>query len=852
MKKHVTKISLFILIGLIIVSCNVTKRVPDGKRLLMKNEISIDDKSTKDENVFYQLYQKPNSSLPLIKYRLRLNLYNLAKKNADTSYAKWLKKNPKRHARLAKLLSEKQVQRLGKSFLVSGWSNFLMKTGEAPVIFDSLSTKKSLRRLEAYYYNKGYFDVKASYTKDTTAIKRIEVKYNVKLNTPYIVDSIKTKIATPALDSLYQIRKNNSVIKSGKQYDTENLNNERSRITSEFRNNGAYLFQQNYITYSLDTIDTGKKVNVSLIIKDFAYRENDTAKTAPFKLYKISRVNLFTDQSSSKNDVKIKDSLQYKDFFLYSEKKLKYRPKAITDAVFITKGSWFSDNNSILTTRYLSNLKVFNYPTIQYQIDPKDENALIANVYLTPRKKYTFHPAVDFTHSTIQDFGISGNASLGIRNVFNGAETFDVGFRGNVGASRALSNPNNNFFNISEIGVDARLNFPRIFFPFNTDKIIPKSMIPSTSLSVGFAKQRNIGLDKQNFTSTFSYNWTPKKNITIRYDLFNIQFVKNVNTGNYFNIYQSSYNALDVLANNYNFSTTSPSSFSDNHLIIESGTNAFINAALGTTSLNISEQDLKTIRSIEERRQRLTENNLIFASSFSYSKTTSKGLLDNNFYSFKTKVESAGNLLSILARASKQLDKQGGANTFFQVEYSQYLKGEFEYIKHWSLSGKKVVAVRGFAGMAVPYGNSKSIPFSRSYFSGGSNDNRAWQPYSLGPGRSGGLNDFNEANMKLSMNAELRFNLSGKFNGAFFADAGNIWNVFDNVTDEAYTFNGLKSLKDIAVGSGFGLRYDQGLFVVRFDLGFKTYNPAKPNAEKWLREINLSQAVLNIGINYPF
>ena len=207
MKKHLTKISLFILIGLIIVSCNVTKRVPDGKRLLMENKISIDDKTTTDENVFYQLYQKPNSSLPLIKYRLRLNLYNLAKKNADTSYAKWLKKNPKRHARLAKLLSEKQVQRLGKSFLVSGWSNFLMKTGEAPVLFDSLSTKKSLKRLEAYYYNKGYFDVKARYTKDTSAVKRINIKYNVALHSPYIIDSLKTSIATPVLDSLYQIKK---------------------------------------------------------------------------------------------------------------------------------------------------------------------------------------------------------------------------------------------------------------------------------------------------------------------------------------------------------------------------------------------------------------------------------------------------------------------------------------------------------------------------------------------------------------------------------------------------------------------------------------------------------------------
>ena len=567
-------------------------------------------------------------------------------------------------------------------------------------------------------------------------------------------------------------------------------------------------------------------------------------------MYKISKVDIYTDNTNSKNEAKIKDSITYKDFTLYSEKKLKYRPKAITDAVFINKGSMFSDINTTLTTRYLSNLKVFNYPTIQYKIDPKDKNALIASVYLSPRRKFTFNPSVDFTHSNIQDFGISGSTSLGIRNVFNGAETFEIGFRGNVGASKDLANPNNNFFNISEIGVDAKLNFPRLFFPLKTDKIIPKSMIPSTSISVGFAKQRNIGLDKQNFTSTFSYLWTPKKNTSIRYDILNIQFVKNLNVGNYFNIYQSSYSALSTLATNYNFN---PTYFTNGQLTIESGTNAFLNAVLGPNpTITPSEQDLKAIRSIEERKQRLTENNLIFASSLSYSKTTKKDLYDNAFHAYKAKFESAGNLLSFFARTSKQLNNQSGANTFFEVEYSQYFKGEMEYVKHWTFSGKRVLAVRGFAGLAVPYGNSRSIPFSRSYFAGGSNDIRAWQPYSLGPGSSGGLNDFNEANMKLSLSAELRFNLFAKFNGALFTDTGNIWNVFDNIDDKTYTFNGINSLQTIAVGSGVGIRYDQGLFVVRFDLAFKTYNPSQLEERKWFREVNLSKSVLNIGINYPF
>lgn len=848
MKKHVTKISLFILIGLIIVSCNVTKKVPAGKRLLVKNEITVDNKETKQEDVFIQLYQKPNTSI--LGYHLRLNLFNLAKKNADTSYAKWLAKKPNRRKNLTKLLSEKQVDRLGKSFLVSGFSNFLMKTGEAPVVFDSISTKKSLRRLESFYYNKGYFDVKANYTRDTSVSKKIGIKYNVDLKKPYIIDSLKTVIETPALDSLYQTRKSNSIIKSNVQYNTEDFNNERNRITTHFRNNGAFLFQQNYISYKLDTIDTNKKVNVKLLIKDYSYRDDDTSKTAPFKLYKISKVAIYTDHTPNKNDIKTKDSLEYKDFFLYSENKLKYRPKAITDAVFITKGSLYSDNSNVLTTRYLSNLKVFNYPTIQYKVDPKDENALIANVFLTPRKKYTFGASVDFTHSNIQDFGISGNTSMGIRNVFNGAETFELGFRGNVGSSRDNANPNNTFFNISEIGIDAKLNFPRIFFPYNTEKIIAKSMIPSTSISVGFAKQRNIGLDKQNFTSSFTYNWTPTRDTALRFDILNIQFVKNVNIGNYFNIYQSSYNVLNLLANNY---PSDPLYFNDNKLIIGLGTDGFVNDALfGSLSNDISASDLKTIRSIEERKKRLTENNLIFATSLSYSKTTSKGQNDNSFYSYKTKIESAGNLLSILARASKQLENQSGANTFFEVEYSQYLKGEFEFIKHWNFGGKKVVAMRSFAGIAVPYGNSNSIPFSRSYFSGGSNDNRSWQPYSLGPGSSGAINDFNEANMKLAFSAELRYNLFGKFNSAIFTDIGNIWNVFDNVTDEANKFKGLKSMKELAVGTGVGLRYDQGLFVVRFDLGFKTYNPSKIENERWFRELNFSKSVLNIGINYPF
>jgi outer membrane protein assembly factor BamA len=849
LKNTFAKISIFILIVIIITSCNTTKRVPKDKRLLFKNEILVDNKKDNDEELVNQLYQKPNSSI--LGYRLRLNLYNLARPYSnDSIYKLKLSKNPKKYNRLVKLLSKKQVDRIGHSFLYEGFPNFLKKTGEAPVLLDTVSTRKSIRRLKSYYYNKGYFDVSVKSTTDSTQIKKANITYLVEKKSPFIVDSLKTFIKTPVLDSIYNAIAINSLIKKGKQYNTTDVDGERIRITQDFRNNGVFFFQSNYIHFSLDTIKTAKKVNVDLIIDDQNIRVNDTNKTEPFKIYKISRVNIFTDQLANKNKIVVNDSTLYNGYHLYSEKKLKYRPKAITDAIFITPGSIYSDKNAILTSKYISNLKVFNYPLIQFKNDPNDPNGLIANVLLSPRKKYTFDYNIDFTHSNIQEFGISGYTSLAIRNVFNGAESFEIGFRGNIGSSKDQANPNNTFFNISEIGIDSKLNFPRILMPFNTRKIIPKSMIPSTSLSVGFAKQTNIGLDKQNFTSALTYNWTPRKDTSIRFDLLNVQFVKNVNVENYFNIYRSSYENLNDLAIKYN---ASPNYFQDGFLTIEDGVFNFVNDALSGNLISTpTTEDFKAIQSIIERRNRLTENNLIFASSFNFSKTTKKDLQDNSFYTVKSKLESAGNLLSLIARLSKQLDTQSGANTFLDVEYSQYLKTEFEYIKHWDLGKKKVFAIRSFFGIAIPYGNSNSIPFSRSYFAGGSNDIRAWQPYSLGPGSSGGILDFNEANMKITINTEFRFNFFKSFNGAIFADAGNIWNIADNVEDVDYQFTGFKSIASTALGSGFGLRYDFGLFVVRFDLGFKTYNPSKNLEEKWFRELNLSKSVINIGINYPF
>ncbi len=851
MKKISTKIATFILIGIIISACETVKRVPEGKQLLIENNILVNDKSVKNDEVVDQLYQKPNSSI--LGFRLRLNLFNLANPNPDSSYQAKFKNHPGKYERESKWLSSKQVDRLGQSFWYHGIHDLLKKTGEAPVIIDTTRSNKSISRLKYYYFNNGFFGVKANYKIDSITAKKAKIKYTITTGSPYILDSLATSIQTPALDSLYQTKISNSLISSGNQYKTSDFVNEKDRISAHFRNNGVYNFQPNYVSFDLDTLNNNKKVNVDLIIKDYSFQENDTTRTEPFKIYKISDVNIYTDYSATNNSSVFVDSSTYNNFNLYSHTKLKYKPKSITDAVFITKGGLFADNKTVLTTRYLNNLKIFNYPTILYEIDKRDSTAqsLIAKVYLSPRKKYSLGTTLDVTHSNIQDIGIAGSITESIRNVFNGAETLELSARGNIGSSKDLANPDNVFFNVTEYGLDLKLNIPRIWFPFKTEKIIPKSMIPSSLLSLGLSSQRNIGLDKENFTSALSYNWNPKKNNLARFDLFNMQYVRNLNAQNYFNVYESSYNELNRIAKTYNTNPDYIDNPDTNNLTIDEGTTGFTNDVL-TTVIPLPEVEFMTVLGIEERRVRLTENDFILASSYTFSKTTKADLNDNNFYLFRNKIESAGSILSLISNAANLPKNQNGNYEIFNLEYSEYIKTEFDFIKYWDLSKEKVLAVRTFFGIAIPYGNSINIPFSRSYFAGGSNDNRAWQPYRLGPGSTGAILDFNEANMKIALSAEFRFKILGSLKGALFADAGNIWNVLDDMTAEKAKFNGLKDLKEMALGTGFGLRYDLDFFVVRFDLGFKTYNPANVPNERWFNEYDFANSVFNFGINYPF
>ena len=840
---------LLALTSLLFVGCSSVKRVGDNQYLLTKNTIYLEGEKIRSDQENNLLLQQPNRKLAGVP--LRLLLYNLAKDNPDSLYQVWLDKNPKRRERLAKLLSEKQVTRLGESFLVSGYSNFLKRVGEAPTIIDSARTRKSRDRLSAFYRNQGYFNNAVRFEVEPgKRKKRADVNYHIRLGQPFYVDSIRYNITSPELDSLLRLNTEETAVKKG-QFKLNNFNAERERLTRLFRNSGVYNFQESSINFDVvgDTTEVARDsaLQITLNVRNPASR--DSLPSANYRIHRFKKVNIYTDYrfDTDKDDL---ESLDYEGYTLYYKDRLRYKPKALIDAIFFEKDSLYRDLDRIRTNRQITNLNNFTYPNMEFLAD--STGALTSNIYLTPRPKYSLNLSFDVLQSNIQQIGTTFSASVISRNIFGGAENLSFSARGSVGLIKDSPGAIT-----SELGGTVNLTFPRIWFPVNTEKIIPYYMVPNTRLSMGTNFQQNIGLDRQSFNTTLNYNWTSSAFVKNAVDLLNIEFVRNVNPDNFFNVYRNTFALLDQIADQEeaNLSPEQIVNFIDpntNQLGIPNGAAAFTAAALSGQIPTIPSDSLELVRSIEERRQRLVENNLIFTANYTWLRNNRTSNNDEDFSQWRIKLEAAGNLLSTVSNFIDFRKNDNGKNLVFGVPYTQYVKSEVDYIKHWDFPGSSVLAMRGFMGLAIPYGNSDNIPFVRSYFAGGPNDNRGWNAYELGPGRTNNLNDFNEANFKLSLNLEYRFPLVGDLKGALFADAGNIWNVLDNESNPDATFNGFRSLGDIALGTGVGLRFDFSYFVFRFDTGFKTYNPALPYSERWFSDFKLNRAVFNIGINYPF
>jgi hypothetical protein len=591
----------------------------------------------------------------------------------------------------------------------------------------------------------------------------------------------------------------------------------------------------------MDTTSIDLSIPVTINILDNKTKNDLSNYKLKYKLHYIKKINVYTNGVEKFKNNDLKKFISYGGINIYSNGDLRYKRENLAKLILIKKDSLYSDLIRSKTINQLNNFENFQYPSISYNYLNNSNSELEANILLVPKKKFSLGFGIDLKHSNIEDIGLAFQSSLTSRNVFKGGEKLEFTSRGTIGKSANTT--------ISEFGVDIRFKFPRFFSPFKFKKLENLKKKPTTYIGIGTSKQTNIGLDRQNFKFDINYDWNNEKNKKINVGLVNIELVNNKNSVNYFNIYSNSFNTINSIAikNNANSSYFN----SSNKLIIPIGIDSFINEVTSKSFL-INNEDFNNVSYINDRRNRLTSNNLIIGSSLSISNNNRKSIYDKNFSQTIFKLELAGTFTDFLANQFNADLDQFGDNKILGLTYSQYIKTEFSYTNNWLINSNSLIAFRGYFGIAVPFGNSNSIPFSKSFFAGGSNDNRAWEVYRLGPGSSGAKSEFNEANMKIAMSIEYRFNLIGKLDGALFTDLGNIWNVFDSTNDPKRTFEGLRDLNELAIGSGFGMRYNLGYFVIRLDMGLKTYNPVLETKDRWLTDFNLKKAVFNIGLNYPF
>lgn len=219
-------------------------------------------------------------------------------------------------------------------------------------------------------------------------------------------------------------------------------------------------------------------------------------------------------------------------------------------------------------------------------------------------------------------------------------------------------------------------------------------------------------------------------------------------------------------------------------------------------------------------------------------------------------VTSAGAVTSLCYAAAgfsfSQRDK-----TLLGTPFAQFVKGAVEACRYYHITPRHVVATRFMMGVVRPYGNSRVAPFSEQLYVGGANDLRAFPLRGIGPGsyHSKGRYAYidHTGEFKLEGNVEWRFPITGLLHGALFADAGNVWLLRPDAARPGAEFRWDTLGRDIAVGTGVGLRYNLKVLLLRADVGIPLHIPYATAKHGYYNVPHFGKGLCyHFGVGYPF
>ncbi len=676
------------------------------------------------------------------------------------------------------------------------------KIGEAPVVYDSTQNDVSAKQMTKYMQNLGYYDCEVNWIHKLKG-QKVKLKFTVDKGDLYRIDKFDYNINNSIIRAEFYSDSSSSQLHKNSAFSVELMKEERKRIERQMRDAGFYYFTKEFVVFEADTFHNSKKAEVTLTIKDEAKRDKntDTMLVVPHMRYHINKVLVRTnfnprENKQQKNHTQV-DEIDFQDFSDYYLKK-----KVLSRLIFIRPGDFFNLRNQEETYSNLSSLQNFNLVNIQFQEDSsKSDNLLNVFIDVDSRKQKSYTIQTEGTNNG-GNLGVNANISFQNNNTFKGAEVLSIRLKGGLEAQQLITEKHkdqgsNIFlpFNTYEFGPEISLDVPRFLLPFYSDKISPRGR-PRTSFNASYNYQERPDYIRNVSKVFIAYSWNETSTKTHIIQPFDLSFIK-----------------------------LNPSpAFKE---ILDRINNPFL-------------------------RNSYTDN-LILALKYSFIyNTQSQSERKNNFF-FRLNAESAGNLLSAITSNNDLLSNEDGTYSIFGIQYAQYLRSDLDFRFYQQFQNKQELVYRFSTGLGFPFGNSKAMPFEKSFYAGGANGIRAWRARELGPGS---LADSLEStidqigNMKLEVNVEYRFPISGVFEGALFVDAGNIWNVSQDDSRPNTELSKENLWKGIAIGIGSGLRLNFSFFILRFDVAFPFKDPSKENPYKLA--LNWKKTNLNLGIGYPF
>ena len=690
--------------------------------------------------------------------------------------------------------------------------------GKAPVLMSQVNPALRAQVARQVLRTNGYLHGDVTYAEvPQKNPKKMKIAYTVHMDTLFRVDSMSYVNFPAPMEFLIDSTRQEAYLKQGTPFSVANLDAERTRLSQLFRNNGYYYYQTGYASYLADTFNVANRALLRLQMADSLPDE----ALRPWYIGTTS-VQLRRSFAERSDTTTVRRSLRV----AFKGKHAPIRPGVILRNMKLRPRQLFSYDNYMESMQKVNATGVFS--NVDFQFTPRDRDTLDLQLNCVFDKPYDFYVETNFINRTIGRLGPEVKVGVTRRNAFRGGEKLDINLHGSY---EWQTNSQGSDMNSYQYGADASIEFPRTVFPrFKSRRSAPGQRsrrrrfytTPWTIAKVSTDIVRRPSYYKMHIVSgEWTYRWQPS---------------------------QTSRHELSPLTVKYQF-------------------------------MNSHTEDFDTLMMLNPYLSATMSDYFIPKMRYTYTYVSPPSL--HNPIRWETTVEESGNITAlydvlIQGNGWNQKDK-----TLFKNPYSQFLKIETDLTKTWTLSPQsKLVGHLNF-GLMWSYGNSNSGPFSELFYAGGANSIRAFPVRSIGPGGFQGLGGNNQfsylmqnGDTKLIMNLELRQRLFGSLYGAVFFDAGNVWSSEDwmihdediygdeeDLQEFASAWNAIFSntkirlknfFKQMATGTGVGLRYDLDFLVLRLDWGFGLHLPYDTGHSGYFNIRKFKDMhTLHIAIGYP-